>query len=293
VFVLVWSSGYIAGSLGTREADPGALGFWRFLVATGVLGAVVLVRRRRWPRQWAHLLVIGVLLQNVQYTGAFVAIDLGMPAGLAALIADASPIVVAVGAAVLFGEKIRPLQLVGVIVGIAGVGLVVSADLALRFGFVALLAALVGLTGSSGGTLYQKGVDVETDLLTSTFVQLVGATISMVPVALLRGGFAMPITVTTVGSVLWLAVVGSIVSFVLLFMLLRAQPGAKATSYLFLVPPTTAVLGTLLLNEPLTGTALVGFGVAAVGVGLVAIPKTRSAKYASEPASVPQPGQQN
>ncbi|MFP5019318.1 DMT family transporter [Pseudonocardia phyllosphaerae] len=271
-FVLVWSSGYIAGSLGAREADPVTLGFWRFAIATVVLGVAVAVRGPRWParpRQWLDLLAIGALLQNVQFTGAFAAIGLGMSAGLAALISDASPVVVAVASVVLFGERLRPLQVAGVVLGVAGVCVVVGEGLDLRFGPAALVAAVVGLAGAAGGTLYQKAVQDRTDMLTATFVQLVGATATMAPVAALHGGFTMPLTPTTVAVVLWLAGIGSILAFVLLFALLRSRSGAEATSLLFLVPPTTAVLGALLLAEPLTAATLLGFGVAAAGVRLV------------------------
>ncbi len=278
-FVLVWSSGYIAGSIGTRTADPAALGFWRFVLAAVVLGIVVVARGPRWPgsrQQWVHLLVIGALLQNVQFTGAFIAIDLGMSAGLAALIADASPLVVAIGAAALFGEQLRRRQVVGLMVGFLGVGLVVAGDSAVHVALAGFVAAVIGLAGSSGGTIYQKGARVETDLCTGTFIQLLGAVVTMAPVAVIRGGFGFPLTATNLGVVSWLAGVGSILAFFLLFKLLEVRSGAQATSYLFLVPPSTAALGAVLLGQPLTPLALVGFLVAAVGVGLVALTRQRS-----------------
>ena len=86
---------------------------------------------------------------------------------LAALIADASPLVIAVAAVWLFGER--------------------------------LVAAAIGLAGASLGTLYQKGASVDSDMLTGTFLQLIGATVTMAPVAALHGGFAFLLDATTVG----------------------------------------------------------------------------------------------
>ena len=109
LFVLVWSSGYLVGGIGTRVASPTALGFWRFLVAAAVLGVVVAVTRPPWPDRpsvWAHQLLTGFLLQTVQFAGAFIAMGQGMSAGLAALIADATPLVVAAAAVPLFGERL-------------------------------------------------------------------------------------------------------------------------------------------------------------------------------------------
>ncbi|MBE8523956.1 EamA family transporter [Amycolatopsis sp. H6(2020)] len=72
VFVAVWSSGFLVGSIGTRTVAPGTLGFWRFVTASAVLGVIAVVGRGRWPRgaaTWIHLIVSGVLLQTCQFVG--------------------------------------------------------------------------------------------------------------------------------------------------------------------------------------------------------------------------------
>ncbi|OXM59070.1 DMT family transporter [Amycolatopsis vastitatis] len=111
VFVAVWSSGFLVGSIGTRTVAPGTLGFWRFLTASAVLGVIAVAGRGRWPRRpatWIHLIVTGVLLQTCQFVGVFVALDLGVSAGITSLITDATPLVVAAAAVPLFGERLRP-----------------------------------------------------------------------------------------------------------------------------------------------------------------------------------------
>ncbi|OXM59333.1 DMT family transporter [Amycolatopsis vastitatis] len=82
VFVAVWSSGFLVGSIGTRTVAPGTLGFWRFLTASAVLGVIAVAERGRWPRRpatWIHLIVTGVLLQTCQFVGVFVALIWGCP----------------------------------------------------------------------------------------------------------------------------------------------------------------------------------------------------------------------
>jgi hypothetical protein len=65
VFVAVWSSGFLVGSIGTRTVTPGTLGFWRFLAASAVLGVIAVAGHGRWPLRpatWVHLIVTGFLL---------------------------------------------------------------------------------------------------------------------------------------------------------------------------------------------------------------------------------------
>lgn len=74
-----------------------------------------------------------------------------------------------------------------------------------------------------------------------------------------------------VWSVLWLALVSSIGAFVLLFLLLQHRPGASATSYLFLVPPFTALAGVPVLGQPVSTEVLAGTALATAGVALVTL----------------------
>ncbi|WP_156753547.1 DMT family transporter [Actinokineospora pegani] len=272
LFVAVWSSGFIVGAIGTREAAPAALGFWRFLLAALVMGAVVLVSRAPLPRGrvvWWHLFVTGALLQTVQFAGVFIAMGLGLAAGLTSLVTDATPLVVAVAAVPLFGERLTGWQVVGLALGTGGVVAAVGADLEGSVTAGGVVAAVVGLVGSAGGTLYQKRFGADMDMRSGMLVQLVAAVVTIAPLAALTGGFGIPWTVGAVGAVVWSALVGSIAAFVLLFVLLRHRPGAGATSYLFLVPPVTALAGVPLLGQPVSLGAVAGFALAAAGVALV------------------------
>jgi drug/metabolite transporter (DMT)-like permease len=286
LFVAVWSSGFLVGSIGTRTVAPGTLGFWRFLVATAVLGAIAVAGRGQWPRRpatWIHLVVSGILLQTCQFVGVFLALRLGVSAGITSLITDATPLVVAAAAVPLFGERLRTRQVGGLILGFAGVAAAVSSDLAGIATAAGILAAVAGLAGSAGGTLYQKRFGDDMDLRTGMFIQMLAATVSIIPFTMVSGGFALPLTVTAVGCVAWLALVGSIAAFVLLFYVLKRQPGAGATSYLFLVPPATALAGVPILGQHLSPAALLGFALAATGVALVTQNPHAAARRPLEP----------
>jgi drug/metabolite transporter (DMT)-like permease len=272
-FVLVWTSGYLVGDIGTAASPPLTLLFWRFLLATAVIGTVALVTRAPWPtrlRDWVRPAAAGVLLQNVQFAGIYLGLSLGVSAGLASLIVSASPLVIAVAAVGFDGERLRPAGWFGLALGLAGVGVAVSTEISGGARVAGILLSVLGLAGFAAGTLLQKHAPASADLRTGTTIQIGAATITSVPLALLSGsGLALPLTAPAIGSAVWLAVVNSVGGLLLLFVLLRRRSGAGATSYLFLVPPVTALLAVPLLGQPLHLAALAGVALAAVGVGLV------------------------
>jgi drug/metabolite transporter (DMT)-like permease len=278
-FVLVWTSGYLVGDLGTSASPPLTLIFWRFLLATAVIGAIALATRAPWPtrlRDWLRPAAAGVLLQTVQFAGIYDGLALGVSAGLASLIVSASPLVIAVAAVGLDGERLRPAGWLGLALGLAGVGVAVSAELSGGARLAGILFVVLGLAGFVAGTLLQKHAPISADLRTATTIQMGAATVTAAPLAAISGGFALPLTAVAIGSVVWLAVVNSVGGLLLLFVLLRRRSGAGATSYLFLVPPVTALLAVPVLGQPLHLAALAGVALAAVGVGLVSRSELRA-----------------
>jgi drug/metabolite transporter (DMT)-like permease len=287
VFVLIWSSGYLVGSIGTRHGSPLALVSWRFLLAFVVLGTFSLAVRARWPtepRVYVHLLITGALLQTVQLAGVYLGLGLGVSAGLASLVLSVSPLLVAAAAVPLFGERLAGRQWAGLGLGLVGVGVSVGNQLAgggSRL-VVGLTCTGVALIGFASGALYQKRFGGKVDLRTGTTIQLLGATITSFPLAAVHGGLALPLTGPVLGSLAWLALVNSIGSFTLLFIMLRQRTGGAATSLLYLVPPVTALLGVPLLGEGITASVIIGMVVSAVGVLLVVLPRSRGRARADQ-----------
>jgi drug/metabolite transporter (DMT)-like permease len=218
---------------------------------------------------WAHLAVIGVLLQTTQFAGVYFALDRGTSAGLAALIVSCSPLVVAALAVPLFSERLVGRQWLGLLIGLVGVAVAVRADLSGGGGLAGVALVALGAAGFIAGTLYQKRFGQTMDLRTGGAIQLLAATAGATVLASLHGGFALPVTGQALGSVAWLAIANSIAAFAFFFWLLRHRGGAGATSYLFLVPPATALLGVPILGQPVSAGALGGIVLAAAGVAMV------------------------
>jgi len=272
LFIAMWSSGYVVGKLAVPYAGPFTLLAIRFGLASSVLLIVALAARAPWPanrRQFGHLVVVGLLIQALQFSGLYTALKLGVSAGESALIVGAMPVFTALGAAVVFGERLGAKQWLGMAGGVIGVVLVVWHKLGIgSAGVGAYAAAVVALAGVTLGTLYQKKFCAGMDLCTGGFVQLAVATLVALPLSLYLEGFDvrwMPAMVFASG---WLAVVNSIGATSLLFLMMRKGEASKVASLFYLIPGVTALMAFTVLGETLTALALAGFLVTAGAVYL-------------------------
>ena len=263
LFIAMWSSGYVVGKLAVPYAAPFTLLSLRFGLGALVLLLVALAARAPWPanrRQFGHLVMVGLLIQALQFAGLYTALKLGVSAGESALIVGTMPVFTALGAAVVFGEWLGAKQWLGMAGGVMGVVLVVWHKLGIgSAGVGAYAAAVVALAGVTLGTLYQKKFCAGMDLRTGGFVQLAVATLVALPVSLLVEGLDVRWTPAMLFASGWLAVVNSIGATSLLFLMMRKGEASKVASLFYLIPGVTALMAFAVLGETLTALALAGF----------------------------------
>ena len=279
-FVLVWSSGYISGPAAVHAAAPFSVLGWRFVVAAVLATGLAVAMRgpTRMDRQTlGRVALVGLVMNALQFGLMYVAFDLGLGATLASLFHALSPVLTALLAAGLLGERVSRLQVLGFVVGVAGVLLVLGADLGHAGGPVAVLIGCLSMLTLSLGTLGQRWIGAQPDLLWSAAVQFAVSAPPLLVLGWTTEG-AWPVTDPrgAVVSVLFLAIVNSIVGMVLLSTLVLRGGSGAAASLFFLSPPVTAVLAWLVLDESLSPVQLVGLVVAVVGVG--AATRTRRAR---------------
>ncbi len=225
-FVLVWSSGYIAGPYGVEAMSPLMLVAVRFVIAAALAGALALVLGRvsRVPR--ADLVRIGLtgfVLNGVQFAAMYLAFDAGLGATLASLMHSLSPVLTALLAAVLLGERLSPVQVVGFLVGVAGVVLVLGPEVDEAGGVVGILCGVVSVLGLSFGTLGQRWIGHAPDPLWSATIQFAAAAPPLLVLALVVEGTDVVTDPAAAALALgYLAVVNSIVG-----LLLLGHPGAR------------------------------------------------------------------
>ena len=183
IFVLLWSTGFITSKLAMPHAEPFSFLFVRFGAVMLVLAAVSLLLRAEWPRSRAalHGMVSGTLLHGAYLGGVFWAISHGMSSGISALIVSTQPILTAVLAPVVVGERVGWRHWLGLALGLAGVVMVLLPQIAQNSAGVELptiAAAVVGLLGITFGNLYQKRFATALDLRTGGVCQFAGATLA-------------------------------------------------------------------------------------------------------------------
>lgn len=273
VFVVLWASGYIAAKFTIGYAQPFTILLLRFAVVVALMLPLALVGRAPWPRDWrqvGHIAVVGFFLQGAYLGGIYAGLQLGIPTGVMALIMALQPIVTATVVGPLLGERVSLLQWCGFILGLFGVGLVLANKIHFDFeGWLGLVFAIGAMSGITIATLYQKRFCGPTDWRTGTIIQYLAAAIAVAPITFAVGIGRVEWSGEFLLAMAWIVFVLAIGTYNLFLWLIRKNAASRLTSFLYLVPPMTALAGFFFFGETLGPVALLGMLLAAVGVYLV------------------------
>ena len=271
LFVALWSTGFIGARLGMPHTEPLTFLFVRYLAVIALMWGIASATKAPWPargRDWWHIGIAGLMLHAGYLGGVFVAISLGLPAGVAALVVCLQPLLTAVCAGGLLGETVRARQWLGLLLGLAGVSLVVANKMAAVFTWPALLASVFALVAITFGTLYQKRFCPSFDWRTGVVAQFI-------PTAVITGLCAwwfetgrMDFTGEMVFALGWLVLVLSVGAVSLLNWLIRQSSAVNVASLFYLVPPCTALVAWALFGESFSYLALWGMAMVVGGVYL-------------------------
>ncbi|MEO8835660.1 MAG: DMT family transporter, partial [Caldimonas sp.] len=162
-------------------------------------------------------------------------------------------------------------QWLGLVLGFAGIALVVWRKLGGEATPLNLSLAGVALLGITIGTLYQKRFVAPCDVRTASAVQMVAALAVCVPIAL---GEHEPLQwhPDLIAAMAWSVLVLTLGGSSLLYLLIQRGEATAVTSLLYLVPPCTALLAWLMFDETLTPLMMAGMALTVVGVALVVRP---------------------
>ena len=271
LFVVLWSTGFIAAKYGLPYAPPLEFLLVRFALVASLMTVVAFATRATWPRdrkQVAHIAVAAWLVHGVYLGGVFVAIAAGMPAGTSAMLVGLQPILTVFLARAWLGERISRLQWAGLLLGLVGVYFVVRHKIGLGGDATALVAVMAALVGISVGTLYQKKYCAHVDLRSGAVVQFTACALLYAAIVALTGWHPIDWTPQFVFALGWSVIVLSVGAISLLYWLLRHGAAADVARLFYLVPPVTALMAFALFGERLDALALAGMALIAVGVAL-------------------------
>ena len=271
LFVLLWSTGFIGTKFVINNADPLTYLAIRMAIVVGLMAIIAGIARPKWPDRIgiAHSAVAGILVHGFYLGGTAIAIAHSIPAGLSALIPGLQPILTSTIASRWLGERVTPLQWSGLLLGLAGVVLILhDRPMGGEAGW-GWLASAVSLVSITLGTLYQRRYCGEVDWRSGNLVQYVAVTIFFGIGAWLFESNVVHWTTEFILALTWLAVVLSIGSIGLLYWLIRHAAATSVASLFYLVPAVTALMAYLLFGEKLDALAIAGMAMCAAAVFVV------------------------
>ena len=305
VFVFLWSSAFVTGKIAVIYATPFAFLLLRFSIVALLFGGLMLAAKawlahqRRKPQtsaqetsahetpahetpaqetpdNWRTLLataIVGVMLHGFYLGSVFLALSLGIPAGLAALVVSMQPLLSSFLAIFLFAEALRRIQWAGIFLGFVGVAVVLMPTIDGGAGGDLSMAGLgmtfFGLAAITCGTLMQKKFGNHIGLMKGNFVQSAAAALFYLAITPLLEVPQFDWQTPFVLALSWQILAVSLGAYVIFMVLIKRDSMAATSSLLFLVPPTTAIMAALWFGEVLTPLSMGGFVLASAGVYMV------------------------
>jgi drug/metabolite transporter (DMT)-like permease len=275
---LCWGMTYLAMRIAVRDIPPHLMSGARFLVAGLVL--YLWTRRRGDPKptaiQWRSATMVGAfLLLGGNATVAWA--EQQVPSGLAAVLIAVAPIWMVAFEWARGGSRPRKRVVAGLILGLAGVALLVSpkGDSSTQVNLIGAVMLVLASASWAWGSVVSKSAPLPKSPFLATSMEMIGGGVLLLLTALAVGQFAhvrpAEVSANAVLAWLFLVVFGSLVGFTAYIWLLGVTSIAKAGTYAYVNPIVAVFLGWAILDEPVTGRTLLAALVILVGVGLVNI----------------------
>ena len=269
IFIVLWSSAFVTTKPIIDNSDPfAALAFRFFIVAFGFFIFSLYTKQKILTnsRNLLQSLFSGVLFHGVYLGGVFYSVSIGMPTGIAALIVTLQPILTNALAGKFLGEKVTFKQWIGVILGFIGAALVLGFDIGSSLPVLGVIASFVALLAITTSTLWQKKISNDLPLSVSNMYQAIGGCSLHIIIILIFSEPYINFTSTFLIAMSHQVFLVSFGAFTILMYLIKNNSASKTVSIFFLIPPTTAIMAWLFLNEKLNNLDLIGFAVATLGV---------------------------
>ncbi len=279
LFVLTWNSGFIGAEYGLPYAGAFTLLLWRYLLLTALIATFLAVRGRlRWPGTPAAgvAALVGVLAHGGWLGCVLLALQLGAPAGMIALVTALQPLLTGAFSGPVVGEPTGARQWAGLVLGFLGVVIAVGARLAgeEEVPTVAYVLPFLSVLAITAASLIQRRMDrfesphrLPVEL--AMFYQSAATAVAMFLPAVMVEGLATAWTGPFMATMAWLVVVVSLGSYGLMWVLIARRDATRVASLFYLSPPVTMVMAWLAFGDTVTPADILGLAVAATGVALV------------------------
>jgi drug/metabolite transporter (DMT)-like permease len=282
---LVWGSTYLGIAIAIRTIPPFTMGALRFAAGGGLLLGWELVsgglrRERPTRRQVRDAAVVGVLLLGIG--NGFVAFgEQTVASGIAAVLVAMVPVWLAVLGWVYLRERLPRTVVAGIALGLGGVVVLVWPEPGARLEVLGIGVLILAPLGWAHGSLFSaRRADLPRRPLTTTGIQMLAGATTLAIEGILTGeaGRLDPagVSAASIGAVVYLTLVGSILAFNAYAWLLRNAPLSLAGTYAYVNPVVAVALGAIFLAEPISTRTLVASGVIVVAVAMIVTARSRA-----------------
>ncbi len=271
----VWGGTFIATRVAAQYLEPFSGAFLRFAFASLGLVALMLLRKRAWPRldRRAWMLHIVLALSGIiAYNFFFFAALKILPASRASLLVALNPVLVLFATSLVFGEKLRWMQVLGGLISLFGAVVVIArgdlAQLFDQFGLGEALALGCPATWAVYTLVNRQISTAQTPLVTTTLVCLIG-TAGLLPLALWEGLPLASLPAAVWSALAYLGLMGTVLGFIWYTEGIRAIGTTRTAIFNNLVPVFGVLFSVLLLHETIHPAAIGGGLLVLLGVGLI------------------------
>jgi drug/metabolite transporter (DMT)-like permease len=276
-FALMWSSAFTSARMIVADAPPIAALSLRFLIS-GLIGVgIAALLGQSWrltPPQWRATVIFGIC-QNALYLGLnFVAMQT-VEASLAAIIASTLPLLVAVAAWAVLGERLRPLAVAGLLAGFAGAALIMGSRLSGGVDMRGLVLCVLGVMALTLATLSVRGATSGGNVLMIVGLQMLIGSAALAPVALLTETLEVDWTWRLAAAFAYTTIVPGLAATVVWFWLVNRIGATRAATFHFLNPFFGVAVAAALLGETLGPVDLIGVAIIAAGILAVQLSRAR------------------
>jgi drug/metabolite transporter (DMT)-like permease len=279
----IWGSTWLFIKLGLADLPPITFAGVRFVISCAILFPLVWTRHLPLPkigRDWLLLAVTGVLSFSLNYGLVFWG-EQYISSGLAALLQATMPAFGLVLAHIyLPNERITWVKIAGVILGVFGVGVVFSNQLAIsgRQALAGCVALVLSALFAAYSNVLVKKYGNKLNPAVIAAVQMLFGLIPLLVVGLALEGNPLGFRWSAIAliSLFYLAIVGSVIAFLLYYWLMQHMDVTKSMLISLVTPVVAVILGMLVLDEALSWRTLVGGAMIIAGIGFIVVRKAKS-----------------
>jgi len=269
IFIILWSSAFITTKPIVDNSSPFAALCFRFLIVSLGFFIFAVYKKHEIYTSKINLLnsvLSGVLFHGIYLGGVFFSVSKGLPTGIAALIVTLQPILTNILAGPFLNENVTFRQWIGVLLGFIGAVLVLGFDIGTNLPTVGIIATFISLISVTSATLWQKKISNNLPLPVSNMYQAVGGFLFHLIIILIFEKSFINFTSTFIIAMSHQIFLVSFGAFSILMYLLQKGSASKTVTLFFLIPPTSAIMAWVFLNEYLSTIDIIGFGIATLGV---------------------------